>query len=732
MKRLRWACARAVRAASRERLRRAWLRAARGANRERLRWAVRIRGAVIGLFLVVALAAWATGVLASVRPALLAAAAGTLMNVAASARVRRWRRIPAMLAWTGAGDALLITYLVWATGGTESPFLFLYVVQVLTTALVVDLGMAALAGASGVALLALAALWGEPLTATLVAGPGSGPARLIWLLSLGLTLFLLVFIGGRLTRRLARSERQLAGAHRRLARSLCRLTSAHAALQEAYDRLARAEAQLVSAEKMRALGVLVAGVAHELGNPLSVLAGNLEPLADVLAGYEGALAAVAAVPLPADDARAGVARGALAAAAPLRSEAPALLANCREAMERAVTLLAQLRSFGRGTPGSTRRLVPLAAAITSTLALVRHRFPPGVRVHEAYDEVQDVLGVPAELNQVLMNLLLNAADALVPGGNLWVTLREHGGEVRITVRDDGAGIAPGALPHVFEPFFTTKEVGRGTGLGLAISHAIVARHGGRLEARNPGGGGAELTVALPRSGGGVEEGAAAAVAARTPPAAGLSAAASAPEVGRDADLEAIAHALAEQVEGENGEHDREPGKEREVGCHEDEGAGVVQHRPPGGGRRLHAEAEEAQRGLGDDGPGHAEGGLHDQRRREQRQEMPDDDTARRRAERTRRLDELALAQPVHLAADQARIAGPADQAEGEDHVPQARAEEAGERDREQEAGKGEEHVDGAHQELVDPAARVAGDSAEGAADRDRDDDGREPDRERDA
>jgi hypothetical protein len=107
-------------------------------GRERLGWTVRVRSAVIVLFLAVAIAARVIGVLPSLVPALAAAAAGALMNLLAARRVARWERIPAMLVWTGLGDALLITYVVAATGGTASPFLFLYVVQVLTTALVVD------------------------------------------------------------------------------------------------------------------------------------------------------------------------------------------------------------------------------------------------------------------------------------------------------------------------------------------------------------------------------------------------------------------------------------------------------------------------------------------------------------------------------------------------------------------------------------------------------------------
>ena len=499
------------------RLRRLWRRESRRTNAERLRWAVRVRGAVIVLFLCVAAVAFAMGALPSLGPALAAGAAGGLMNVVAARRVARWHRIPSMLLWTGIGDAAIITYVVAATGGTASPFLLLYVMQVLTAALLVDVVMGAGVGAVSVLFLACAVVAGDPGRASRAFSAGVAPDRVVWILSLGLTLVVLVFLGGHLTRRLTRSERRLAGAHRRLARSLARLTDAHAELQDAYERLRRAETQLIATDRMRTLQVLVAGLAHELGNPLTVLAGNVTPLADVVASYECMLDACAACVDAAPPCAAEAAHRALADGADARREAGSLLANCAEATRRAVGLLAQLRDFGRGGRGTVRRLAPLAPGLASTLALVRHRLPPRVVVHESYADVPDVLCVPAELNQVFINLMMNAIDALAAGGNLWLTLDAGDGHVRVRVRDDGPGIAPDVLPRVFEPFVTTKQAGQGTGLGLAISQTIVARHRGTIEAANAPDGGALFTVRLP-----------------------VPAADSAPEVGRGPHGEAVA------------------------------------------------------------------------------------------------------------------------------------------------------------------------------------------------
>jgi signal transduction histidine kinase len=534
----------------------------RRVSRERLRWAVRIRALVIALFLAVALAARAAGVPWSLAPLLVVAFLGAVMDAVAAVCVHRWRGIGAMILWTAAGDAVLITTVARATGGAHSPFLFLYAVQVVTTAIVLGARMAALGGGLGLVLLAGAVLRSGALTTP---GGGAEPDRVVWILSLTLTLMFLGFIGGHLTRRLARTERELAGAHGRLARSLRRLARAHGELQEAYTKLARAESQLVSAEKMRAFGVLVAGVAHELGNPLTVLAGNLEPLQEALAAYETIAATRDAVPATSPQGAADGARqdatdtrartGSPGAPEEWRLEAPLLIGSCREATERAVALLVKLRSFGRRADATELALAPLRPGLESTLALVRHRLPPRVRIAACYGEVPDVMCDPVEINQVFMNLLLNAADALRPGGTLTVSLAHDGDAVTVTIADDGPGIDPVDLPHVFEPFFTTKDVGQGSGLGLAISQAIVARHGGRLVARTAAGGGAELVLALPIP-------------------------RSAPEVGRGTNVEQVAQRVAQEVEGEHGQHDRQPGEDRQVRRDEDEGAAVVQHHAP--------------------------------------------------------------------------------------------------------------------------------------------------------
>jgi signal transduction histidine kinase len=129
--------------------------------------------------------------------------------------------------------------------------------------------------------------------------------------------------------------------------------------------------------------------------------------------------------------------------------------------------------------------------------MVRPRLRPGVEIERRFGSVPAVECAPRELEQVLLNLLLNAADAVGESGTIRLSTTAAGGRARIDVEDDGCGIAPEALERVFDPFFTTKPVGQGTGLGLSISYEIVQRHGGEITVRSEVGRGTVFSVFLP-------------------------------------------------------------------------------------------------------------------------------------------------------------------------------------------------------------------------------------------
>jgi len=139
--------------------------------------------------------------------------------------------------------------------------------------------------------------------------------------------------------------------------------------------------------------------------------------------------------------------------------------------------------------------------VDRSLRLVQHQLDlAGIQVQQQLDpDLPPVLCDAAQIEQVILALVMNALDALPQGGNLWITTSSsrEPDHVRIVVRDDGSGIPPEILPRIFEPFLTTKETGRGVGLGLAISHSILERHNGSIEVQSEAGRGTTFTVTLP-------------------------------------------------------------------------------------------------------------------------------------------------------------------------------------------------------------------------------------------
>jgi len=271
----------------------------------------------------------------------------------------------------------------------------------------------------------------------------------------------LVALNARLEERVRERSVQLEGANRELA--------------EAYAELKNAEVQLVQSEKMASLGRLVAGVAHEINNPVSFIATSVAPLQRRLE--------TAAADAPAEVAK-------------LLADAREIVAVMARGAERTAAIVKDLRSFSR-LGEATRKPVDLHEELEVSLRLLEPRWRDRIAIHRDYGPLPPVECDPGQLNQVFMNVLANACDAIAGQGNLWLTTRAQGDGVRIGVRDDGAGMAPEVVGRIFDPFFTTKDVGAGTGLGLAISHGVVAAHGGRIEVESAPGKGATFRIVLP-------------------------------------------------------------------------------------------------------------------------------------------------------------------------------------------------------------------------------------------
>jgi signal transduction histidine kinase len=253
------------------------------------------------------------------------------------------------------------------------------------------------------------------------------------------------------------------------------LEAANHDLAHAYSELKTTETQLVHTEKMASLGRLVAGVAHEINNPVSFIASNVTPLRRRLSQ------AAARAP--------GGAQKAL-------REAEEITDVMARGAERTAAIVKDLRTFSR-LGEATRKPADLHEGIETSLRLLNPRWRDRITVHRDFGELPLVECDPGALNQVFMNILANACDALAGKGNVWITTRASAADVSVVIRDDGPGIPPEVLPRIFDPFFTTKDVGQGTGLGLAISHGVVVAHGGSIVAESKSGAGTTFRIVLP-------------------------------------------------------------------------------------------------------------------------------------------------------------------------------------------------------------------------------------------
>ncbi len=272
------------------------------------------------------------------------------------------------------------------------------------------------------------------------------------------------------------------------------LRRAYEELRQAHDQLMRAQQQLVQAEKMASLGRLVAGVAHELNNPISFVLGNVHALQRYMTRLQRYLDAV----------HRGVGHDELMAMREqlridrIVRDLDPLIEGTVEGAERTRDIVDGLKRFSAHEREAHTRfdLVPVVQRAVHWVGKVtRGAFRVNVNVPGALF----VHGSPGQLQQVIMNLVQNAHDATagVSAPRLDVTGRIADGRVELQLHDNGTGIAPENLARIFDPFFTTKPVGKGTGLGLAVSYGIVERHGGMLAAGNHPDGGAVFTLRLP-------------------------------------------------------------------------------------------------------------------------------------------------------------------------------------------------------------------------------------------
>lgn len=249
-------------------------------------------------------------------------------------------------------------------------------------------------------------------------------------------------------------------------------------LEETLRALKETQGQLVQSEKMAALGLLVAGVAHEINNPVSFAKGSLAIVRRSLDQIKNAD------------------RLSPAEMTELLEDLDISVHVIKNGLDRTESIIRNLKSFVRKDEEIIKPF-DLHEEFESTLQLFQHEIAHRITIHREYGKVSPIEAIPGQINQAFMNVIQNAVQAIPDRGEVFIKTEQEGDHVRISVRDTGAGISEKDLPHIFDPFFTTKEVGSGTGLGMTITYKIIETHHGKIEVKSKVGSGTEVVISLP-------------------------------------------------------------------------------------------------------------------------------------------------------------------------------------------------------------------------------------------
>ncbi|WP_286696331.1 MULTISPECIES: sensor histidine kinase [Spongiibacter] len=250
-------------------------------------------------------------------------------------------------------------------------------------------------------------------------------------------------------------------------------------LSTALEDLRLQQAQLIQSEKMASLGQMVAGVAHEINTPLGYANSNVSIVRELVSSMEDVI----------DEES--------------RGEFDMLLGDAQYGLEQIAELVMSLKNFSRVDRSQTE-LFDLNEGIETSLKICQNQIKD-LDVQRDFGELPDISCAPSQLNQVFLNLINNAAQAMDGKGTLTLSTAVDGDNAVVRVRDSGCGMDAETAAHIFEPFFTTKPVGEGTGLGLSIVFRIIEDHGGRISVESEPGVGTEFVVSLPIAGKAVPE-----------------------------------------------------------------------------------------------------------------------------------------------------------------------------------------------------------------------------------
>jgi hemerythrin-like metal-binding protein/PAS domain S-box-containing protein len=288
--------------------------------------------------------------------------------------------------------------------------------------------------------------------------------------------------------RVAERTAELSGANRQLLEEKAEQQTLIKKLEEAHN-------QLLQSEKMASIGQLAAGVAHEINNPIGYVNSNLgtlgkyvQDLLRMLAAYDGEKQANASPAIQALRRELDIDF--------LREDTGNLLKESLEGVERVKRIVQDLKDFSH-VDEAEWQYANLNRGLESTLNVAWNEIKYKAEVVKDYGEIPDIRCLPQQLNQVFMNVLVNAAQAMDRRGSISILTRFDGERVCVTISDTGKGIPPELLTRIFDPFFTTKPIGKGTGLGLSIAYGIINKHKGKIEVESTVGQGTTFRIYLP-------------------------------------------------------------------------------------------------------------------------------------------------------------------------------------------------------------------------------------------
>jgi signal transduction histidine kinase len=274
-------------------------------------------------------------------------------------------------------------------------------------------------------------------------------------------------------------------------------------LELTLENLKQAQSQLVQSEKMASVGLLTAGIAHELNNPINFMSGNVYPLKQDLDEVFSMLEHYERIIKEKDLVKYFSELEALKEEADISyliQEIHSLLSGIQEGANRSIEIIKGLRSFSR-LDDEAIQFYDIHEGIESSLVLLQNQIrDKQIRVRKDYGDFEGLECFPSQLNQVIMNILTNSIQAMEKGkGKLFIQTISSAIGIKIIIKDNGKGMSREVKEHMFEPFYTTKEVGQGTGLGLSISYGIIEKHNGNIDVISESGKGTEFIISLPKT-----------------------------------------------------------------------------------------------------------------------------------------------------------------------------------------------------------------------------------------